>query len=271
MKPRPTEVLPEKRWVGRSFGAAAARYDGVAALQRSVGTALLSRLSQDGPPPAVILDAGAGTGHFSIRLKQRHPQACVIALDLSEGMLRTAQRRFGNSAGGLCLGGDAETLPLANGSVDLVFSNLTLQWCHSLAAAFGEFRRILRPGRHLCFSTFGPATLVELRHAWAAVDGYCHVNDFPGAAALTSALATAGFAEVSLTSDTRRIEYPDVIALMRELKALGAHNVTAGRRRHLTGKDALRKMMEAYPRAESGWVGASFEALCVSARAGLDR
>src|SRR5205809_213966 len=54
--------------------------------------------------------------------------------------------------------GDVCHLPLASGTVDLVWSNLTLQWINDAAAAFGEFHRVLRAGGLLMFTTFGPDT-----------------------------------------------------------------------------------------------------------------
>lgn len=267
MKPERPDSRPEKRWVGRSFGAAAHSYDGVAGLQRSVGRALLSRWPERIASPEVILDVGTGTGHFAAELKARHPESRVIALDISEGMLRVARDRLGCGEAGLCLCGDAEALPLANEGVELVFSNLAIQWCVKSAQVFREIFRVLEPGGVVIFSTFGGATLAELRRAWASVDGYSHVNDFAGIRELEAALLGAGFVDVALEAETRFLEYRDVPALMRELKSLGARNVTAGRPRHLTGKGALRKMIEAYEaQMPAGIVRAGFETVAGYAR-----
>lgn len=246
-----------KQLVARSFGAAAESYDGVAALQRSVGRMLLEKAWA--PVSArQVLDVGAGTGYCSAALQDRFPDARVVALDIAEGMLRRARERFS----GPCVVGDAEALPFAANAVDLVFSNLAIQWCGCPAAAFGEFRRVLRPGGRLAFATFGPLTLTELRQAWAAVDDHTHVNDFVGAPRLRECLASAGFAEVEVQVGRRRVAYADVMLLMRELKGLGARNLTARRPRHLLGKGALARMMAAYPRtnAETS-IMATFEIL----------
>ena len=95
----------------------------------------------------------------------------MIALDLAEGMLREA-RTPPEAAATLPVesAADAAALPLRDASVDLVFSNLMLQWCQDPDAVFGECRRVLKPGGLLTFTTFGPDTLVELRRAWAAAD-----------------------------------------------------------------------------------------------------
>ena len=68
------------------------------------------------------------------------------------------------------LNADAEQLPLRDASVDLVYSNVALQWCNDLEGVFREINRVLRPGGLLMFTTFGPDTLSELRVSWAAAD-----------------------------------------------------------------------------------------------------
>lgn len=256
---------PDKSRVARSFAAAAPGYDEVAGLQRAVGEVLLSSLPEHGPKPRAVLDVGAGTGYFSGRLAQRYPAAMVVALDLAEGMLQLAQLRLRSLGAGLCAG-DAEALPLANASIDLIFSNLAIQWCGSPVRVFREFGRVLRPGGLLAFSSFGPATLCELRLAFAAVDDDAHVNDFPGVAALAGALVEAGFAEPVLDAEVLSAEYPDVLALMGELKRMGAHNALAGRPRHLTGKGTLRKVIEAYEGRTDRGIRASFETVYGLAR-----
>ncbi|WP_254491521.1 methyltransferase domain-containing protein, partial [Salmonella enterica] len=74
--------------------------------------------------------------------------------------------------------GDAAALPLADNSVDVIFSNLCLQWVDDLPAVFAGFRRVLKPGGLLVCSTFGPETLVELNEAFAAADDRPHVSRF---------------------------------------------------------------------------------------------
>jgi len=142
---------------------------------------------------------------------------------------------------------DAYTLPFRDGAFDVVFSSLMLQWCDDLDGVFAEIARVLKPGGVLLFSTFGPGTLAELRDAWGASDAPGnHVNHFFDPHALGSALMHAGLSEPVLDVDRTVIGYPDVLTLMRELKAIGAHNVTAGRARGLTGRKRLAAMTQAY-------------------------
>ena len=195
-------------------------------------------------------------------LKRRYPRARVIALDLSFGMLTEARRhqRLWRRFARVCA--DAQRLPLAGASVDLVFSNLMLQWCQPLDAAFAEVRRVLKPAGFFAFSTFGPATLQELRAAWAAADDLNHVNHFIDVHDVGEALVRAALSEPVLDVDRYEATYPDALALMRELKTIGAHNVTAGRPRTLRGRARLARMQRAYEGARhEGVLPATFEVI----------
>jgi malonyl-CoA O-methyltransferase len=135
-----------------------------------------------------------------------------------------------------------------------------LQWCGAPDAVFCEVQRVLRPGGFFAFSTFGPDTLRELREAWRAADGHTHVNRFIDLHDLGSALGRAGLTEPVLDVERISVDYPDVMTLMRDLKAIGAHNVTAGRSRGLTGRQALRRMTDAYEALRrDGSLPASYE------------
>jgi malonyl-CoA O-methyltransferase len=232
--------------VRAAFDRASAAYEAAAQLQARVSTELLERLTAFEFAPRVVLDLGCGTGRVTRELKRRYPRALVIALDIAPGMLREARRnrRFWRRFALVCA--DALRLPLAAGSADLVFSSLVLQWCEPLEQALAEVRRVLRPGGFFAFSTFGPDTLKELRAAWAQADGLTHVNRFLDVHDVGDALARSGLAEPVLDVDHIELGYPDALTLMRDLKAIGAHNVTAGRPRTLLGRARLKRMIEAY-------------------------
>jgi malonyl-CoA O-methyltransferase len=231
--------------VRASFDAAADEYDAVAVLQAEVRRRLLERLELFRIAPQRILDAGCGTGHASRALLKHYRGAELIALDLAPGMLRAArrQRPWWRRLDPVC--GDAAAVPLADGSVDLVFSNLMLQWCDAPDRVFAEFRRVLRPGGLLLFTSFGPDTLKELRAAWRAADGHTHVSRFIDMHDLGDALVRAGLVEPVMDMEHLTLTYPDVRRLMRDLKAMGARNATAGRSRGLTGRRRLAAV-EAY-------------------------
>lgn len=250
----------DKRAVRASFNRAAAGYDAAAVLQREVGDRLLERLDWIRFEPRSILELGCGTGHCTRALEKRYRKARLVALDLAEAMLMRARRGGGWLHKTRYLCGDAEHLPLADASIDLLFSNLTLQWCNDLAATFREFQRVLRPGGVVLFSTFGPDTLRELRAAWAEVDGRSHVNRFLDMHDVGDALLRAGLGDPVMDVDRLCVDYRQVRDLMRDLKAIGAHNVTADRPQGLTGRRRMAAVEQAYePLRRDGHLPASYE------------
>jgi malonyl-CoA O-methyltransferase len=231
--------------VRRSFDRAADTYDAAAVLHSVVRENLLQRLELTALVPRTVVDAGAGTGHASRALKRRYPKALVIALDSSRGMLRAAARQQSWLRPFARLCADAHNLPLADGSVDLILSNLMLQWCDP-DAAFAEFRRVLAPHGLLSFSAFGPDTLRELRTAWQQVDSHSHVHHFIDMHDLGDALVRGGFAAPVLDVERFTLTYPDVRRVAADLKATGAHNAARDRVRGLTSPRKFAAMQAAY-------------------------
>ncbi|MGH8083781.1 MAG: malonyl-ACP O-methyltransferase BioC [Lysobacter sp.] len=261
-----TELF-DHRQVRRAFSRAAHGYDSAAALQREVGARLLEQLDYlDDPahgraPPQVVLDLGCGPGHASVAMQQRWPKAQVLALDLAPGMLAETRRHargtgfnrlnpFAHAPKPVCA--DARALPLRDASVDVLHSNLCLQWVEDLPAVFAGFRRVLKPGGLLLVSTFGPATLFELREAFAAADEAPHVSLFPAIGQFGDALLAAGFKDPVLDRDEFRLGHPDLADLMRELRAIGATNAMATRRRSLTGRARFARAAQAYEAMRDG-------------------
>ena len=254
----------DKRLARRAFERAAAGYDAAAFLQHEVGERLAERLDllRDFRPRR-ILDAGCGTGALTERLACRYRGARVVALDIAPAMLARARRRGPWLRRPACVCGDIEALPLASGRFDLVVSSLALQWCPDLERALAELARVLAPGGLLLLSTFGPDTLRELRAAWAEADGarHTHVNAFADLHEVGDALLRLGLADPVTDAEWITVRYGTVRALMRDLKAIGAHNVTEGRPRGLTGRGRLAAVERAYERLRDadGKLPATFE------------
>jgi malonyl-CoA O-methyltransferase len=257
----PTELFAlDRRQVRRAFDRASHSYDRAAVLQTEVRQRLLARLEYVKLDPRVIVDAGCGTAHSARELKRRFPQAQVIALDIAPGMLREAQRQQGWLRRFARVCADAERMPLPDASVDLIFSNLMLQWCDAPDAAFHEFRRVLKPRGLLTFSSFGPDTLRELRAAWATVDARTHVSHFIDMHDIGDALVRARLAEPVLDVERFTLTYDSAMELMRDLKAIGARNATAGRPVGLTGRTTLAAVATGYePFRAAGRLPATYE------------
>jgi malonyl-CoA O-methyltransferase len=258
---------PVKRDVRRAFERAASTYDAAAVLQREVCARLLEHLDPMRLVPRRVLDLGCGTGHAFDALSRRYPGAGLVGIDLAPAMLALARRRSPwwqrilASPRPMLLCADAERVPLAAASVDLVFSNLALQWCDPVPV-FGEAARVLAPEGLLLFATFGPDTLKELRAAFAQADGGAHVNQFVDMHDLGDALVHAGFADPVMEMESITMEYDTVLAVARDLKAIGAVNTLASRSRGLPGRGRWRRMTQAYEAfRRDGFLPATWEVI----------
>ena len=142
----------ETNAVATSFSKAAIHYDTAARLQREVGTMLFDKLTHCLTANQNVLDIGAGTGYCT-ELLTGHG-ANIVALDITPAMLVQARHRLVGNAD--YLAADTQSLPIKDHSVDIVFTNLVLQWCVDLTTVFQEFKRILKNGGQIVFSTLGP-------------------------------------------------------------------------------------------------------------------
>ncbi len=260
------EFVIDKKMMRRSFSRAAAGYDATAVLQREVCTRMLERLDYIKMKPARLLDAGSGTGWGGRQLAAKYPDAQIIALDIAIGMLQTAQSRSGwwkKLFGGgrqMAVCGDVEALPLAPNSIEMVWSNLAVQWCNDLPATFVELHRVLKVEGLLMFSTLGPDTLKELRLAFNGVDGHNHLNRFADMHDVGDMLVQAGFSEPVMDMEYMTLTYDDVRGVLQDLRGIGAHNATQGRGQGLMGKNAFALLLENYEKLRrEGKLPATYE------------
>ncbi|MGK0297527.1 MAG: malonyl-CoA O-methyltransferase [Gammaproteobacteria bacterium] len=253
----------DKKRLLKNFNAAAVNYDSAAVLQKYTGGELLDRLNLVRLAPKTILDLGSGPGEMSRALSSRYKKSRVVQIDFAESMLRQSmagENKDTKRYSYLCA--DAEALPIKKGAVDLVYSNLMLQWCPNLAKLFADVFYSLRPGGLFIFSSLGPDTLFELRDSWAAVDEEPHVNMFQDMHVLGDAMVGAGFAEPVIEVDNVVITYSSVSELMADLKTLGARNASSQRRKSLTGKERLRRVYEEYEKwREDGKLPSTYEVI----------
>ncbi|MCP5325004.1 MAG: malonyl-ACP O-methyltransferase BioC [Oceanospirillaceae bacterium] len=226
--------------VARAFSQAAGQYDAYALIQQRLATRLLASLPAGSPEQ--VLDLGCGTGYCLPSLQQHYPCAHINALDIAPGMLAFAAERYGDQFTWLCA--DAEQTPLADNSMDLVFSNLAVQWCASFSAMLAEIKRILRPGGQFIFTTLAEGTLAELRQAWAEVDDTIHVHSFPTEQVLVMQARDSGLRLNDVQCFDDIAWYQDVRALSDSLKRVGAHNM---QHQHggLGGRARLKAWMQA--------------------------
>lgn len=255
----------DKKRVRQSFTAAAETYDELATLQRQVGLDLLSRFDLN-ITDQTVLDIGCGTGFLTRKLMQDTFNQKMIAVDIAFSMLEVTRLKLKEQKNVQYICADAEHLPLVEHSVDKIVSNLALQWCQNLTQVFGGFKNVLKQQGQIVFSTFGPATLKELKQAWSEVDDHKHVNEFYTVDELSVFLQHAGFNNIQIESIHYQSNYQAVIELMRELKGIGAQNVLSGRNKKTTSKIQMQNMIKAYEKHRvNGFIPATNEIIFVSA------
>lgn len=237
----------DRKQVKNNFNNAANTYEKSAVLQQTVARQLIERLDVIKINPTIVYDLGSGCGLSSRLLSKKYKKAHVYEIDMALSLLRVGSKnrsRFFSRQTPVCA--LAEALPFADESTEMVYSNLMLQWCNDLDALFGEMRRVIKRGGLLMFSSFGPGTLNELRQSWSRADNAVHVNAFIDMHDIGDALIRAGFENPVMEVENFVLTYPDVYGLMHDLKQIGAQNTNAGRRKSLTGKRTLEKMLAEY-------------------------
>lgn len=259
--------LFDRRQLRRAFGRAAPNYAAVAALQREVEARLLEQLDYlDDRVPLRVLDLGCGPGRAAGAMKKKWPKADVVAVDAALPMLRQVpgNTRFWRPVRRICA--DVSQLPFADQCTDVIFSSLCLQWVDDLPAVLSEFRRVLRPDGLLLFSTFGPDTLVELREAYQQAGDVPPLSPFAAIQQVGDAMLAAGFKDPVLDRDRYTLTYPDLRALMQELRAIGAGDARSDRRRGLGGRGRLQRVTAAYePLRRDGVLPSTWEVITAQA------
>ena len=247
------------------FSKAAATYNNAAVVQAEVCERTLERLQMLKLNPTSILDIGSGTGKSVRALKTLFSNANVVASDFAFSMLKQSK-----CLPAVCC--DAQTLPINNASIDLIFSTSTFQWCEDLNRLFEECMRVLKKDGVLVFSTFGPDTLKELRQSWAKVDHQLHVHQFIDMHHIGDQLLANQFHDPVVDRENIVIEYQKLKQLLMDLKATGSRskfsrndeNVARG----LLGKNKYRRLEQLYNafRLENDSLPATYEVIYGYAR-----
>jgi len=241
------------RDVRRRFDRAASGFDGVDFVHSKTREELLARLAPMLIDAKTIVDLGCATGAASRALSKQFRRAHIISIDLSQQMLRQAQRRrsfFGRRS---MLQANAAALPLAGQSVDLVFANLLLPWFSDPTALFTEVSRVLRKDGLFIFSTLGPDSLGELQQAWQSTgdSAGAHINRFLDMHDIGDAAVRSGLRDPVLDVDHLRVSYEKPLAIFDDLTAMGGRNSLQNRSRSLTGRGRFRAMTAALADADT--------------------
>ena len=259
----------EHHQIKAAFSKAASQYEQHAVLQKEALERLLERVDFDAFEseqkflPKTILDLGCGTGWAIKPLLQRFKDSHIIAADFSEAMLNQISKQEQVEPRQT----DAHAIDVHAGSIDLLFSNLMLQWCDE-QTVLQEIKRALKPGGLMHLTTMGEHTLHELRHAWSEIDDKPHVNRFVPANELADLALRQGYDDVIADSELITMTYGSVIDVMRDLKNIGAHNTDDKRTKGLTSPRVLKELTKHYEqfRTDDGLYPATFELVYLRAK-----
>src|SRR5262245_15023415 len=168
---------------------------------------------------------------------------------------------------------DEEALPFAEGSLDLVVSALALQFVNDLPGTLIQIRRALKPDGLLLAALIGGDSLTELRWAFAAAESEMEggvsprVAPFADIRELGGLLQRAGFALPVVDSERVTVRYGSAVALMRDLRRMGATNILHERLRTPLKRGTLERVREIYADRfadTDGRVRATFEIIWLS-------
>ncbi|PHS72397.1 MAG: malonyl-[acyl-carrier protein] O-methyltransferase BioC [Cycloclasticus sp.] len=256
------QAIIDKSLVQQSFDDASQCYNQFTSLQRTIGDRLMAEKKATISQSIAALDVGVGTGYLSKQIAQLKNIDTLFALDISLGMLQQADNAMRGIKPIELFCADAEQLPMGDSRLGAVYSNLAFQWCDNLQQVFSESYRVLQPVGEFVFSTFGPATLNELKQSWQTVDDLVHVNAFVSVEEINAYLRTAGFQKVSVRSENIVMYYQTPKHLMLDLKGMGAHNMNPGRQHGLTGIQAFKMMIGSYEKKRTAkGIPATFQAV----------
>lgn len=213
----PTQSIKQR--IAAKFSRAASQYDHFAKIQSEI-----ARDAMDFLPPqcGTTVDIGCGTGRVTRHLRAK--SACVIAIDLAFGMLQHAQQQTKETSAQdiLWLQGDADHLPLRQGSVNTVFSSMVLQWCHEPAHIMREINRVLQPKGQVVLAIMCQDSFKELNQAWLQVDSQHHINQFHAANSWRQAGQQQGL-KVELHEKRYQSLHPNIRDLFATIKKIGAN------------------------------------------------
>ncbi len=247
----------------QDFARAAESYDSAAALACETGMRMAERLDFVRIAPGRVADVGCATGDGLRELQRRFPSALPLAIDFARPMLSVVHSRASliqrlRGRAPLPINADVRALPLAAGSLGLVWSNLMLHWLDDPVPAFSELQRVLEVGGLLMFSMLGPDTLKELRGACLEA-GICPpLRNFLDMHDIGDMLLSAGFADPVMDMEMVTLTYRSARGLLADQRHLGARDGLFG---YLPWRD-WRKVLGVYSRRlDAGPLPASFEVI----------
>lgn len=237
-----------KQMIAHAFSQSAVSYDSAALAQQHAARQLIDMMRQyiESDNVGIIADIGCGTAWSAPLLLDCFNAKTYLGVDFAPGMIEIAKSHYHHSTEALWLCDDAENFHLDTESVDIIFSNFSLQWCTDLDSLFQNFYRAISKGGYACFSSLGQKTLQEIKASWQQVDDFPHVNTFYPPKDWQIAFERQGFTLISHQSEVQVEYYGSVRQALNALKIVGANTITQKHRQSLTGKQRFQRFVNAY-------------------------
>ena len=239
--------------VARVFRRRTGSFTKHSAVFKEASERMLERLSVMKLAPEAILDLGCRDGFQAQALAQRFPNARIVGVDFHIGDVLAAPKvdraaakswwkPWQRTKPAELISADPHHLALESAQFDLVISNLMLPWCAEPQRVFDEVMRVLRPQGAFLFTSAGPDTLKEYRHAWETIDTYEHSFGLVDMHDIGDALLAAGLSAPVLDREMISVDFPNIGALQAELRAVGATNLATGRRKGLMSGRVINRL-----------------------------
>ena len=247
-----------------AFSNASIQYDVLTGMHKEIARELVDKVKD--LPASVVLDIGMGTGYMTNRLANYFADAKVIGIDVSEGMLKEAQKKYEVAS---IVGADARALAFGNNQFDLIVSNLAFQWVNPLSQSFGECYRVLKPNGQFHFTLFGQDTFKELfaslEGAFAVFNKPLVIDRLPSEIEIKEALLKNNFSDVVIMEERISSHFPDMMTLLQWIKNIGANCLG---RNSFVGPDLLAQANTYYENNYKDMPGiqVTFQVYWVSAR-----
>jgi SAM-dependent methyltransferase len=252
----------DRRHIRRNLERAAPGAEGVDFLVRHAAEELAGRLSAIKRSFKLAVDVGSHHGVMARALRGNIDGLTMLSLSGAPALASACPAPAAVAS--------EEVLPLKEGAAGLITSVLSLQLVNDLPGALIQIRRALAPDGLFLGALLGGDSLIELRQAFMLAEmetaGGVTPRVFPSADVrdLGGLLQRAGFALPVADAETLTVTYAHPLALMRELKAMGAANPLTARSRKPLRRDTLGRAAAIYAERFSepdGRVRATFEIL----------
>ena len=233
-----------------------------------IATRMFERLKLIRLQPDTVLDAGCGAGRRLATLRERYPNAKLIALDHNEALLAMAKQALKGSTASRpswrklfnsltrkqaieWVHAELDDTGLTPESIDLIWSNLALHWHPEPHNVLREWSRLLRPNGLAFFTVWGPATGRELRDAVSAAGLRTATLPFVDMHDFGDLMIEQGFADPVMDQETITLTYNSATDLLADARALGG-NPNPERKASLASRAWHKRLIDALEATRQG-------------------